>query len=312
MKIKTLLIGLPCFFLSFLVQSQEKNTGKLLEGRWDLVVDFMGKKAPAWLEVRHSGLSNYVGRIMFMFGSSRPIAKINIENEKFNFAIPPQWDPGASDLVFEGSLEGDSLRGTVKYTDNKTYTWVAGKAPLLIRTQKPVWGKPIKLFNGKDLQGWHTDGQNQWVVESGVLKSPKSGANLISDKKFTDFKLHVEFRYPKDGNSGIYLRGRYEVQISDSKGLHPIDDIFSGVYGLLSPNEMVAKNAGEWQSFDITLIGRRVSVVANGVPVITDQVIPGITGGAIDSREGEPGPIMIQGDHAPIELRNLIITPVKE
>ena len=148
------------------------------------------------------------------------------------------------------------------------------------------------------------------VVESGVLKSPKSGANLVTDDTFMDFKLHIEFRYPKGSNSGIYLRGRYEIQIVDSKGLEPSDILFGGVYGFLTPNEMVAKDADEWQSYDITLIGNRVTIVANGSSIITDQIIPGITGGALDSNEGDSGPFLIQGDHGPIEFRNIIVTPL--
>jgi hypothetical protein len=148
-------------------------------------------------------------------------------------------------------------------------------------------------------------------VESGILRSPKSGSNLISDQVFNDFKLHIEFRYPKGSNSGVYLRGRYEVQVDDAKGLQPWSDHFGGIYGLLPPNEMVAKDAGEWQAYDITLIGRRVTIVANGSTVIADQVIPGITGGAIDSKEGEPGPFLIQGDHGPIDYRNIVVTPAK-
>ena len=131
----------------------------------------------------------------------------------------------------------------------------------------------------------------------------------MSDEKFMDFKLHIEFRYPEGSNSGVYLRGRYEVQVTDSKGKEPSDIEFSGVYGFLTPNEMAAKSAGEWQSYDITLIGRRVTVTANGVTVINDQNIPGITGGALNSKEGEPGPFMIQGDHGPIEYRNIVVTP---
>jgi hypothetical protein len=87
--------------------------------------------------------------------------------------------------------------------------------------------------------------------------------------------------------------------------------LFSGVYGFLTPNTMAAKKPGEWQSFDITLVGRLVTVVANGKPVIIEQNIPGITGGALDSREAEPGPIMLQGDHGPIEYRNIILTPAR-
>ena len=252
-----------------------------------------------------------MGRFVSVSGSARAISKVNFADNKFSFSIPPQWEKGDGDLKLDGTLTGDTMNGSITYPDGKTASWVGVKAPSLQRSKKPVWAAPIKLFNGKDLKGWHTEGENQWVVEAGVLKSPKSGSNLLSDQSFTDFKMHIEFRYPKGSNSGIYLRGRYEVQVADGKGLEPWDDQFSGIYGFLSPNEMVAKDAGEWQTFDITLIGRRVTVVANGVTVINDQVIPGITGGARDSKEGEPGPFMIQGDHGPIEYRNIVVTPVK-
>ncbi len=162
------------------------------------------------------------------------------------------------------------------------------------------------------LNGWHATGTtNQWMADAGTLRSPKSGSNLVTDKTFTDFKLHIEFRYPKGSNSGVYLRGRYEVQIEDSKGMEPLPDLFSAIYGFLPPSEIVAKEPGEWQSFDITLVGRMVTVIANGKTVIANQQIPGITGGAINSKEGEPGPILIQGDHGPVDFRNIVITPAK-
>jgi hypothetical protein len=91
----------------------------------------------------------------------------------------------------------------------------------------------------------------------------------------------------------------------------PINNQFSSIYGFLPPNKMMAKNPGDWQSYDVTLVGRMVTIVANGKTVICDQIIPGITGGAINSQEGEPGPILIQGDHGPIDYRNIIITPAK-
>lgn len=182
---------------------------------------------------------------------------------------------------------------------------------MLIRDRAPVWSTPIRLFNGKDLTGWKALGPNQWVVENGALKSPHSGANLITERTFNDFKLHVEFRCPTGSNSGIYLRGRYEVQIEDSKGKLPEKHLLGAVYGFLTPSEMAAKDAGEWQSYDITLVGRMIDVVLNGKKIICNQAIPGITGGALDSNEGEPGPIYIQGDHGPIEYRNIVITPAK-
>lgn len=130
--------------------------------------------------------------------------------------------------------------------------------------------------------------------------------------KFKNFKLHVEFKYPKGSNSGIYLRGRHEVQIEDNIGMEPSSLLLGGVYGFLTPNEMAAKEPDEWQTYDITLNGNRVTIVANGKEIITEQTIPGITGGALNSREGEPGPLLIQGDHGPIEFRSIVITPAIE
>jgi hypothetical protein len=303
------LIVVLLFITAFSVSSFAQ---KPIEGRWDLVVAKDGKELPSWLEVRHSGTHTLVGRFCYAFGSARPVSEVKFNGGKFSFAIPPQWEPGSTNMEFKGTVEGDSLHGTMLYTDGKTYAWKGVRAPALRHDMNPTWNKPTIAFNGKDLTGWHAMGENQWIVEGGVLKSPKSGANLVTDNAYMDFKLHIEFRYPKGSNSGVYLRGRYEVQVTDSKGLEPYDDQFSGIYGFLPANEMVAKAAGEWQSYDITLIGRRVTVVANGSSVITDQVIPGITGGALNSKEGEPGPILIQGDHGPIEYRNIIITTVKE
>ncbi len=294
---------------SFSTSAQES---RLLEGRWDMVIDKSGKSLPSWLEVRHSGNHTLVGRFVYANGSARPVAEVKFKEGKFEFTIPTQWETVSAHLEFAGFIRNDSLKGTMLYSDGNTYNWVASRAPALRHAMNPVWDMPVPIFNGKDLTGWHSLGTNQWVVESGILKSPKSGANLVTDDVFMDFKLHIEFRYPKGSNSGIYLRGRYEVQVADSKGLEPYDDQLGGIYGFLPPNEMVAKEAGEWQSYDITLIGRRVTIIANGAAVITDQVIPGITGGALDSREGEPGPFLIQGDHGPVEYRNIVVTRVKK
>jgi hypothetical protein len=289
----------------------EKLDTAILEGRWDITIDLAGKQQPSWLEVNHSGTHTLVGQFVGPSGSARPISRVNFSDGKMSFSIPPQWEEGDKDLTVEGTLQGDNLTGTMNTSDGKTLNWKAVRAPSLRRAKEPAWGSAIHLFNGKDLQGWHATGENQWKAEAGVLRSSKSGSNIVSDGTFTDFKLHLEFRVPKGSNSGVYLRGRYEVQIMDSKGAEPRKDIFSAVYGFLTPSDMMAKEAGEWQSYDITLWGRMITVAANGKTVICNQEIPGITGGALDSNEGEPGPIYFQGDHGPIEFRNIIITPAK-
>lgn len=306
MKTKTLLSCLFLFLLSASVTAQGSNP---LEGKWDLVISVDGKELPSWLEVYKSGNKTLVGRFVYAFGSARPIAHVKVDNEGFNFSIPPQWEQGDLDMQFQGTLKDDRLTGTMRYSDGKSYSWTGTRAPKLANPSNPIWGEPKALFNGTDLSGWKVLGESQWVVADGLLKNVKSGGNLVSQEVFQDFKLHAEFRYPEGSNSGIYLRGRYEVQIEDNHGRDPSKILFASIYGFLPPNEMAAKPAGEWQEFDITLIGRKVSIVANGKEVVTNQNIPGITGGALDSKEGEPGPFLIQGDHGPIEFRSIIVTP---
>ncbi len=304
------------FFLSFSFKNNLfAQEGSPLEGRWDMTlrsVNGGNKEFPSWLEVTHSGTRTLVGQYVGPGGSARPISKVNFKDNKMSFTIPPQWDRGDGDFTFEATFQGDSLIGSGVTSDGKNFTWTAHRAPKLKRTKEPVWGDPIQLFNGKDLTGWHAMGnKNQWVAEDGILRSPHSGANLVTDQTFNDFKLHIEFRYPKESNSGVYLRGRYEVQIEDSKGKEATKDYLGAVYGFIAPTEQVAKDPGEWQSYDITLTGRMVTVIANGITVICNREIPGITGGAINSKEEDPGPLLIQGDHGPVDYRNIIITPAK-
>jgi hypothetical protein len=281
-----------------------------IEGRWDLTVNIDGRMAASWLEVRHTGVNGYFGRFVWEGGSARPISKVEFKEGKVSFHIPAQWEKTDKELIFDGTLSDEKLSGSIVNTNGKTYTFVGERAPKLWRDKAPVWGAPIQLFNGKDLTGWEALGKtNQWVVENGVLKSPKSGANIRTEKTFNDFKLHIEFKYPKGSNSGVYLRGRYEIQIEDNKGMEPMSLYLGGIYGFIDPWLNMAKEPGEWQSYDVELVGRMVTVKANGTTIIYKQEIPGVTGGALDSKEGAPGPIMMQGDHGPIEFRNIVLTP---
>jgi hypothetical protein len=280
-------------------------------GRWDLTVSGTGTSFPSWLEVQKSGNHTLVGRYVGSGGSSRPISKIDFANNVMRFAIPPQWEQGDGDLRVEGKLEGDALSGTMVDPGGRQLTWTAKRAPALRRASAPEWGTAIELLKGADLAAWQPAANSQWRLADGVLSNQKSGSNLVTRDRFTDFKLHVEFRYPKGSNSGVYLRGRYEVQIEDSTGTEPLAGVLAAIYGFLPPNQNAAKKAGEWQSFDITLVGRTVTVALNDRTVICEQEIPGVTGGALDSDEGAPGPLMLQGDHGPIDYRNIVVTPAK-
>jgi hypothetical protein len=265
------------------VKADAVHGGSLI-GTWDIKVNENGTDRPSWLEVELSGFRTLVGRFVSTGGSARPISKVNFDNGKFSFSIPPQWESEDRDLSLEGTVTDAGISGTIHTSDGKSYAFTGVRAPNLTRTAAPIWGKPVKLFNGKDLSGWKALGENQWIVKDGILTSPHSGANLISDQTFTDFKLHVEFRYQKGSNSGVYLRGRYETQIIDNpKTDRPSSHLFGGVYGFLVPNEMAVTGPGQWQTFDITLTGRLVTIVANGKTIISNQEIPGITGGALEN-----------------------------
>ena len=278
-------------------------------GRWDITITKDGKQLPSWLEITKSGHETLVGRFVYAFGSARPISNISIVEKGYHFSIPRQWEPKGGDMQFIFDVNDDQLKGTMIYTDGKKSNWTAVRQPKIEYVQNPKWGEEIILFDGSNLAHWNHTEDSQWDIIGDVLSNPKSGSNLITIKKFQDFKLHIEFKYPKDGNSGVYLRGRHEIQVQDDHGKEPASVNFGGVYGFLTPNEMAALPAGKWQTYDITLIGNRVTVIANGKTIIADQTIPGITGGALDSMEGNPGPIMIQGDHGPVEYRNIILTP---
>lgn len=301
---------LPALLVALTAIVSPQPTQPPIIGRWDITVQRAdGSERSAWLEVRHSGVNTLVGQFVGMSGSARPIAKVEFTNGEMRFAIPPQWERVDGDVVVSGTLSGDRLTGTMAIGSGAPMKWTGVRAPSLRRASAPRWDAPVPLFNGRDLSGWHiVGGSNEWeAAEGGVLRNRKSGGNLVTDATFDDFKLHAEFRYPAGGNSGIYLRGRYEVQIADVAGAEPEIDSLGAIYGYLAPSVMAARKPGEWQSFDVTLIGRHVTVALNGTTIIADREIPGITGAALDSHEGKPGPLLLQGDHGPIEYRNLTL-----
>lgn len=280
-------------------------------GRWDLTVKDLGFPACSWLEVQPSGNRTLVGRFVGWGGSARPVSMVAFADPVVRFAIPPQWEQGDGDVRVEGTLSNDELTGTMVVPDGTRLAWTGKRAPPMRRTTPPQWESPIPLFDGGDLSRWQLPADNQWSVVGGVLTNAKAGGNLVTKDSFADFKLHIEFKYPPTGNSGVYLRGRHEVQVEDTAPSHVRTEGLGAIYGFLAPSEDAAKGPGQWQAYDITLIGRMVTVALNGTIVINDREIPGLTGGALSCDEGAPGPLMLQGDHGPIEYRNIVLTPAK-
>lgn len=284
-----------------------------LLGRWDVTVEGPEGEYPSWFEVTQSGYRTLVGSYVGQFGSARPVSKVEFDGERLRFVVPPQWERRLEDVVYEGMLDGDLIRGETNGDDGATIRWTARRAPSLERDGEPRPGTPLQLFDGASLTGWtpqFPDRDNGWEVRDGLLTNVRPGNNLITERAFDDFELSLAFRYPEKSNSGIYLRGRYEVQIEDGFGTKPESYRVGSVYGFLTPSVNAAKPHGQWQRILIRLVGRTVTIELNGQRIIDRQEIPGITGGALDSREGEPGPIMLQGDHGPVDYRDIVLTPL--
>ena len=295
-------------------RAQASSSDQAFLGRWDLTLKIPQREAPSWLEItREDG--QFHARLTSRWGHPRPLPKVEISNGHIMFVSPKEDEERKDDMVFEGSFSGDTLVGTTTGPDGTPWQWTGVRAPKLIRSTEPKWGKAVELFNGKDLSGWTPSDPNataKWTVENGTLVTPGHGPELISAAKFNDFKLHIEFNCGHGANSGVYLRGRYEVQIEDDPEPEGPTMRTGGVYGFLSPSPEQPSRPGEWQSYDITLIGRVVTLVQNGVTIIDKQEIPGITGGALESHEGLPGPIYLQGSEAGhVAFRNITITPAK-
>ena len=219
------------------------------------------------------------------------------------------------DSTLYPTADGGKLTGVQKRGEN-TIALVGVRAPELKRKAPKAWTNPEPLFDGKSLAGWEPLGNpanSHWVVKDGLLVNEEHGANLKTTRTFDDFRLHFEVNCPEHGNSGFYLRGRYEVQIEyEPLTDNPAERRIGSIYGRIAPKVELPRTPGQWETFDITLVGRTLTVVRNGVTIIDRREIEGITGGALDANEGEPGPFYIQGDHTGgLKFRNITIAAAK-
>ena len=289
------------------------------EGRWDLTEKAQGREYASWLEISKKG-SGWTGRLLSRSGHAMP-AKVLVEGDELNVVMlddnPERQRPSNRKWpALTGRLVEGKLEGTGSDSRGRPFEWTGSRAPDRSEGcgRKVTWGKPIQIFNGKDLGGWQPmPGRrpSQWMVNDGVLANKDSGANLRTTGTFRDFKLQAEYKVPEGSNSGIYLRGRYEMQVVDQYGRPPHSRGNGGIYGYIAPTVNAVKPAGEWNTLDATIIGYRVTIVLNGRKVVDGKLIDGITGGAIDSNEAAPGPILLQGDHGPVYYRNVVLTPAK-
>lgn len=275
-----------------------------------MVVKLRDRDCASWFEINKDGAisSRFVG----IEGSARLITEVRFEGNELYFSLPPQYEKREGDLIFKGTLVDGKITGTTNDDEGNWVEFSAVSAPKL-GYREVEWGSPINLIR-EGLSNWgprFSDNPSGWKVENGIISNTPPSVDLVTKGRYSDFKLHAEWRVPEKGNSGIYLRGRYEVQILDDHDREPGGRSTGSIYGYLKPSKKMTKPVGEWNSYDITFIGRWVTIVFNGETIVDRQEIPGLTGGALDSTEGEPGSIMLQGDHRAVEYRNLILTPAR-
>jgi hypothetical protein len=287
----------------------QRESRVALGGRWDLTVTTSHEQYPSWIEITDKGAAPSI-RVVGRVEGVHPAENVKIVGARLTFTTS-EWFGKRTEVSWELTATAGRLTGTEKRADGTVGRITGVPAPPLNRPAPAAWSKPESLFDGKDLNGWVPDNpaENHWKAIGGDLVNEKAGANIRTRRTFQDFRLHIEYNCPKDGNSGVYLRGRYEIQVEYEKpGLNDRFHEMGSIYGFIAPSAALPPKPGQWESYDVTLVGRTVTVIRDGVKTIDAQEIPGITGGALDSREGDPGPLYIQGDHTGgMKYRNITI-----
>jgi hypothetical protein len=304
-----------CIGLAYSKVAGAEPVSKGLLARWDLSLTTPDGELPSWIEIsEEQGQAKIV--MVGVTDHATPLKEFTIKGSELEFVSPKDEEGFKADMLFKGKLSGHELVGTVTDPAGTVWPWKGARAPERKRKRPPKWGQPVTLFNGKDLTGWTPRNQSteaSWRAEDGTLVKDGNGPDLVSTSKFEDFKLHIEFNCGVNANSGVFLRGRYEVQVETESAAEPNSHHTGGVYGFLDPIPEQPRKPDVWQTFDITLIGRYVTVVQNGITVIDHKEIPGITGGALDSHEGLPGPIYLQAsEKGRVAYRNIVLTPAVE
>ncbi len=323
--------------LAFVTGLPAADSTDALIGRWALSLP--GDRA-GWLEIKREA-GWFDGSILWGGGSVTPVSSVAVVDGMLTVTRvrEVQRKDVSGEVVrkqqttetISGRLDGEVLRltrtafnasGTGLEREELTGRRIPPLPPAPDMT-KVKFGAAIALLNGRDLGGWRlieAKSENGWSITGGELtnrpapkaegQAPRRFGNLRTDRDFEDFNLKLEVSVPAGSNSGIYLRGIYEIQVFDSFG-KPLGALNMGaLYSRIVPSAAAEKPAGEWQSFDITLVDRHLTVILNGTTIIANQPIQGCTGGALWADESRPGPIFLQGDHGAVSYRNLVLRPV--
>ena len=286
-------------------------------GRWDITATTPNGKQVFWLEVKEEN-GALTGTFLYRAGSVYKLTSVAVENGELVF----DSSQSGSKQLHRAKISGNQLVGTLTITNNRsnqseTVNWIGVRAPKWGKSDANAnhkFGAPVELFDGKSIEAtWGVERQGRpsgWSVVDGVMVNQAGANNLVSKQTFKDFKIHCEYKLEEKSNSGIYLRGRYELQVLDDYGKEPESHGHMSIYSRVAPKVNASKPAGEWQEMDAVFVGNHVTVFLNGQKVQDNQEIDGVTGGALDSDEDKPGPIMLQGDHGKVWFRKVTVTPI--
>ena len=293
-------------------------------GNWSADLPYDSMKAGSFIFSRDAeGKAKAV--VLWRWGSPEEVKDLKVCGNRFSFSHP-------YGQRFEGQVLGDRMIARLAPYDQKTgavtgawlpfYGWRNPEICDRVKTEDAKLGEPIDLL--KDgLAGWETmdpKAKFGWKFKDGVLSNQLGlrpdgrwaggGANLCTKRAdFFDFNLEYDVRVPKASNSGVYLRGRFECQVVDSYGKETDRHNMAAYYGRVTPSVSAEKKPGEWQHVSVTVYKGHISVTLNGVKIIDNAKLVGVTGGAIDADLNKAGPIYLQGDHSDADFRNMILRP---
>jgi hypothetical protein len=283
-------------------------------GRWNVTGTGANSANVYWLEIKDDG-GQLTGMFLNRGGSPVKLATVKVENGELVF----QTTAPANGSATEGRarVQGGKLAGTLK-TGDRTVEFAGvrpPKWPAADANAPHKLGTPVELFNGTSMDAWDVQDKSKpsgWSIVDGAMTNTPHANNLVSKQKFQDYKIHAEYKLEQNSNSGIYIRGRYELQVLDDFGKPPDEHSHMAVYAWHAPLVNASKPVGEWQTMDATIVGNKVTVTLNGQKVQDNSTLEAITGGALDANESEPGPVMIQGDHEKVTYRKVTVTPITD
>jgi hypothetical protein len=280
-------------------------------GRWNLTGTGADSGAIFWLELKEEN-GQLSGLFLNRGGSPVKLASVEIKGDELTFQTAAAGNnPGQT---HHAKLVGGKLTGSVTVRD-RPINWVGVHPPTWKTADanaKHTFGKPVELV-GATLDEWglqRPDRPSGWSIVDGAMTNEKGANNLVSKQTFKDFRIQAEYKVDTGSNSGIYLRGRYELQVLDDYGKAPEEHGHMAIYAWVKPLVNASKPGGEWQAMEATIVGNRVTVILNGQKVHDNAQIQAITGGALDANEEAPGPIMLQGDHGKVWYRKVTVTPI--